>query len=301
MSELQLSFAQFRANVFNDILSSLTPNSRSFVHAAISYGQDPRLLILPNIECSALIGALGTLVLPYEIPNRANLTLSISMTLGRLNYAINAHDEIVELCNLKEEIEALALEAGLEYRSRKVTDGVRFELSNDPSVLNAPAAINILRQPQLEVAFQEFVRLQADRLILGLAEVLAKHGFRRPDIEGAYCLAIFKSMGHEANAKDILKEDFEIINSDARDPLNIVYVLKSNEPTTSPLLLCRAMQERLRERGYRVHLQPAWGFDAIHESLVPVVIERVVVETRTVEKEVPEMDWKSLIREPMLD
>lgn len=301
MSEMQLSFEQLRNDIFQGILNSLAENSHSYLHAAASYGQDPRYLILPNIGSSMLLNAFGSLILPFEIPNKPKLTLAVSMTLGRLSYTIQASDDVASLCDLAGSIEQLSLESGLKFQARTVTDGVRLELNNDPGILSAPVAINILRQAQLEIAFKEFVRLQVDRLIIGVAEILAQHGIRRHDASGVYCLAIFKHLGYDTEARMILQEEFDILGVDTRDPLNIVYSLKTKEEALAPLLLCETVQARLTEKLYNAHLMPAWGFHTLNESLAPKVIEKIVVETRIVETQPPEIDWKALIREPILD
>lgn len=301
MSEMQLSFEQLRSDIFQGILNSLADNSHSYLHAAASYGQDPRLLILPNIGSCMQLNAFGSLILPFEIPNKPKLTLAVTMTLGRLSYTIQASNELAELCDLVQSVEHLSLEAGLKFQARTVTDGVRLELTNDPGILSAPVTINILRQAQLEVAFKEFVRLQVDRMIIGVSEILAQHGVRRPDAGGVYCLAIFKHLGYDSEVRMILQEEFDIVSVDTRDALNIVYSLKTKESTAAPLLLCETVQARLADKLYHVHLMPTWGFQALNESLVPKVIEKIVVETRTVEVQPPEMDWKALIREPILD
>lgn len=301
MSEMQLSFEQLRNDIFQGILNSLAENSHSYLHAAASYGQDPRSLILPDIDLCMLLNAFGSLILPFEIPNKPKLTLAVTMTLGRLSYTIQASNEIARLCDLAGSIEQLALEAGLKFQARSVTDGVRLELTNDPGILSAPVTINILRQGQLEIAFKEFVRLQADRLIIGIAEILAQHGVRQQNAGGVYCLAIFKHLGYDTEARMILQEDFDIVAVDNRDPLNIVYSLKTKEETPAPLLLCETVQARLAEKLYHAHLMPAWGFQTLNESLVPKVIEKIVVETRIVQVMPPEMDWKALIREPIID
>jgi hypothetical protein len=301
MSEMQLSFEQLRNDIFERILCSLGENSHSFIHAAAAYGQDPASLILPNIESCMLLGSFGCLVLPYEIPNHPKLTLTVTMTLGRLNYTVMAHDGISRLCDLERAVESLAFEAGLKFNARHVSEGVRMELSNDTAMVSAPAAINILRQSQLEAAFKEFVQLQADRLIIGIAEILAQHGVRRQDVGGVYCLAVFKHLGYDTDAKIMLGEHFEILRIDDRDAMNIVYTLRSKEPTLTPLLLCRSVQDTLTEKHYRVHLEPTWGFQSFHESMAPVVVERIVVETQVVHAVIPEIDWKSMIREPIID
>jgi hypothetical protein len=301
MSEMQLSFDQLRNDIFEGILTSLNENSGNFLLCAATYNQDPYDLILPNIETSVILGSLGSLVLSYPIPDKPKLTLTISMTLGRLNYTVQAHDEVLKIMDLDREMESLTLEAGLKFHSRRVNEGSRFELLNDGAILSAPAAINILRQAQLEIAFKEFVRLQAGRIIVGLAEILATHGVRRPASEGTYCLAVFKNLGYETEAKMILEESFQILNIDNRDSLNTVYSLRTKGYTPAPLMLCETVQQRLVDQDYRVHIEPAWGFQQTHESLKPVVVERLVVETQYVEKQAPEMDWKALIREPMLD
>jgi len=303
MSEIALSFDQLRQDIFEGVLRSLGGESYSQVHTALMYGQDPRTMVLPYIGNCLQLNNYGTLILPFKITNHPDLQLSVVLTLGRLNYTIHAHRDIADICNMRDSIPALSAELGLKCQQRDVKDGVRFELCNDPTLVWAPTAINILRSPQLEHAFKEFVRLQADRLIAGISEILASHGICKPADAGFYCVALFRNMGFEQEAHDLINEDFEILNIDKRDPLNILYALRSREDTPAPIMMCDGLASRLSERGYTCSIQPSWQNGETHDSLIPYVTERIVVETKLVEVEVkpPEMDWRSKLRAPIID
>ncbi|MBD8089355.1 hypothetical protein IFT48_05110 [Pseudomonas fluorescens] len=303
MSEIALSFDQLRQDIFEGVLRSLGGDSYSELHTALMYGQDPRAMILPYIGSCIQLNNYGTLILPFKITNHPDLQLSVVLTLGRLNYTIHAHKDIAEICNMRTTIPELSAELGLKCQQRDVKDGVRFELCNDPTLVWAPTAINILRSPQLEHAFKEFVRLQADRLIAGISEVLASKGICKPADDGIYCVAVFRNMGFEKDAHDLIGEDFEILNIDKRDPMNVLYALQSKKPTPAPIMLCDGLAERLTERGYTCSIQPSWQHGDSHDSMIPFVTERIVVETQVVEVAVqpPEMDWRSKLRDPIID
>lgn len=301
MSEIALSFDQLRQDIFEGVLRSLGGDSHSELHTALMYGHDPREMILPNIDDCIQLNNYGTLILAYKIPNHPDLQLSVVLTLGRLNYTIQAHADIVEICEMNCTIPDLSAELGLKCQRRLVKDGMRFELCNDPTLVWAPTAINILRSPQLEHAFKEFVRLQADRLIAGISEILASNGIIKVADNGVYCVAVFKGMGYEEKAHQIISEDFDILSVDKRDPLNILYALKSHSPSLVPIMLCDGLQERLGEAGYSCTIKPSWHNGQTHGSLIPVVTEKVIVETRIVELAPPEMDWRSKLRDPIID
>jgi len=301
MSEIQLSFEQLRQDIFESILRSLEENSYSGLHAALTYNQDPRLMVMPNIDSCMLMNHYGALILPYDIPNHPRLQLTIGLTMGRLTYTVHTHQEMAEACDFNRTMPALAAEIGLKCQSRAVNEGARYEFTNDPNLVWAPTTLNVLRAPHLEIAFKEFVRLQADRVISGVSEILAAHGFRKPMVDGSFCVAVFKKLGYDTEARAILEQVFDILSVDSRDPLNVLYSLKTKEQTTAPLLACREIESLLIGAGYTVTLQPCWGFEALHPSIVPTVTERVVYETQLIEKPVSELDWRSMIREPMID
>lgn len=303
MSEIALSFEQLRQDIFEGILRSLGRESYSQVHTALMYGQDPGIMVLPYIDNCLQLNNYGTLILPFKITNHPDLQLSVVLTLGRLNYTIHAHSEIAEICDMRSTIPALSAELGLKCHQREVKDGVRFELCNDPTLVWAPTAINILRSSQLEEAFKEFVRLQADRLIAGISEVLSSKGICKPADPGFHCVALFRSMGFEQPAQELIREDFEILSIDKRDPLNILYALRSKEYSPAPISVCNALAERLGEQGYACSILPSWQSGEVHSSLIPFVTERIVVETKLVEVQVqpPEMDWLSMLRDPIID
>lgn len=301
MSEIALSFEQLRQEIFEGILRSLGGDAYSEMHMAIMYKVDPRSMIKPNIDDCLQLNSYGTLVLPFKIPNQADLQLSVVLTLGRLNYTLHAHSELADICDMRNSIPALSSELGLKLNQREVNEGVRFEMCNDPTLVWAPTAINILRSQQLEHAFKEFVMLQADRLIGGLSELLASKGIARSREHGDYCVVVFRNMGYENHAHEIISQDFEILGIDKRDPLNILYSLKSKQPSGAPMLLCDFLAQKLKEAGYGCSVSPSWHHGLTHDSMIPVVTERIVVETQIVEVPPAELDWREKLREPILE
>ncbi|WOF82164.1 hypothetical protein P5704_025585 (plasmid) [Pseudomonas sp. FeN3W] len=285
MSDIDLSFEQLRHDIFESVLGSLGKNNYTYIHNALVYGRDPEQIILPCREDAMLLSRYGVLSLKYDVPNNYPIYFNISLTLGRLNYSVQAHKDLVEKLDLKISLTDLAAELGIKCGCREIHDDLRFEFCNDPTLVWAPTAINILRSPQLEKAFTEFVRLQADKLIVSISGILAGKGIFKETSGGIYALLMVRSMGRSDVLEDIVNADFEILSKDTREPLNVVYSIRARERIQAPLMLLDALKEQLNESGYSCSLRPAWGFTGTHPMIDPIIKEKVVEVERLVEVE----------------
>lgn len=325
MSDIDLSFLQLRQDIFEGILSAIGDKGYTGIHNALVYGRDPEQLIIPKPEDTMLLSQYGVMSLRYPIPNNHDIYINVALTLGRLNYNIQAHKDLVDAIDLKDGVMALAAEIGIKCGIREIHDEVRFELCNDPTLVWAPTAINILRSPQLEQAFTEFVRLQANKIIVSLSGILASKGIVKPAQKGVYALLMVRSMGRSDILESIVSEHFSVVTKDAREPLNVVYAIRSNEDSEKPLVLFESLTKQLVESGYNVTIRPAWGFSEMSEMIMPLVTERIVEVERLVDKIVeveklvevekiievekiveveikpPVLDMRSLLREPRID
>lgn len=304
MSDLDLSFEQLRQDIFESILSSLGSNSHVHINNAISYGRDPEQLILPEKEDAILLGQYGTLSLRYMIPNHYPINFNIALTLGRLNYSLKINKGLADDFGiLPQSFFDLANEVGIKCGFRCINDEMMFEFYNDPTLVWAPSAINILRSQQLEHAFKEFVRLQAEKIILSIAGILANHKIVKPAPVGFYAVILVRSMGRFDIFEDILKNDFIILNKDSREPLNVLYAVRSRKESGAPLIMLDALLDELSTAGYNCAIRPAWSFSEVHQKIAPVetVVERIVevqVEKIVeVERKEPELDIASLLTE----
>lgn len=304
MSDIDLSFEQLRQDIFESILSSIGSSSYAHIHNAISYGKDPEQLILPEQEDSVLLGQYGILSMRYMIPNHYPINFNIALTLGRLNYSLKINKSVADDFGITtQSFFDLADEVGIKCGHRCINDEMHFEFYNDPTLVWAPSAINILRSKQLEHAFKEFVRLQAEKLILSISGILANHKIVKPRIPGIYAVIIIRSMGRFDIFEDILMSEFTIISKDNREPLNVLYAVRAKKDTPTPLMQLDAIIDQLSTAGYNCAVRPAWSFSDVHPKIAPIerVVEKIVeVEVEKiveVEKKEPEIDIAALLTE----
>lgn len=319
MHDIDLSFHQLRQDIFEGLVASLDKSAFVGLHAALIYGRDPDQMILPLKEEVMVLSTYGAILFRYNIPNQFPVYLTVSLTLGRLNYSIRVNESFCDELGLEKALVDLAHEIGIKCGVRHVNEEVRFEMCNDPSLVWAPTAINILRSQQLEQAFKEFVGLQASRIIFSIGSILASKGIVKDKTPGVYLLLLVRNMGRSDILEDLVREDFDIVSKDTRVPLHVVYSLRSKLDIPTPLILTQSLENRLKEAGYNCTAMPAWGFSEQHEMIQPIVIEKEVekiieievekiveVEKRVeveveIEKAEPPLDFAALLSEPLID
>ncbi len=262
MSEMLLSFEQLREDIFSDILESLKRTSYSDLHTAILSGKDPRQMLIPRPEDSMMMGKYGTLNLLFNIPDELPISLNIVLTMGRLAYTIQTDNFIARKANFTETLVDLGAELGLRCDYRALGGSVRFEYSSDGSSMSTSETISILSSTQLENAFKESVLLQVDRLVIGVANLIANAGILKSVPPGFFAICLIKSAHDEDKAEDLLREDFKIIAKDVRDPLNVVYGLISNSHDAKPLATCGSVEFKLRQHGFNCAFRPTWKYAA---------------------------------------
>jgi hypothetical protein len=249
MSDIELSFEQLREDIFDDVLSSIRTASFSDLHTVIICGQDPRQLVLPRPDDALLLSQYGTLGLQFNVPGQDSISLNIVLTMGRLGYAVKVHEKMVEHSNLGHKLKGLAGELGLHCDVHHVGQMVRHEYCNEPSLVWASTTLDILRSDQLEDAFKEFVLLQVDRLIIGIANLLAAAGFVEEAPAGEFAICQIRHAHNQLEAEQILNKHFEIVTKDERNPTNVLYGLVS-ENESGIERLCRQVQAELKNEGY---------------------------------------------------
>lgn len=261
MSEMTLSFEQLREDIFTDILASLKRTSYSDLHTAILSGKDPRQMLIPRPEDSMMMGKYGTLNLLFNIPDEMPISLNIVLTMGRLAYTIQTDSYISTKANLYDTLIDLGAELGLRCDYRALGGSVRFEYSSDGASMSTAETISILSSPQLESAFKESVLLQVDRLVIGVANLIANAGMLKSNPPGFFAICLIKSAHDEAVAEALLEDDFTIISKDSRDPLNVVYGLISKDQDAKPLATCGIVEFKLRQHGFTCAFRPTWKYD----------------------------------------
>lgn len=256
MSITDFSFEQLREEIFNNVLESLKPQSYSDIHSALHSGFDPRQLVMPRPVDAYLAHQYGLLSLQFRIPHEFPLSLTIMLTMGRLGYSIQVHDQISKRASLKTKFQELALELGLRCDTRDVARMTRFEYCNEPSLVWSNTTIDILTSRQLEYAFKEFVGLQVDRMIIGIANILAAAGmlYKVPDNQFALCM-IRRSV-NESAMETALEEHFRIVARDVRDPKNKIYGLTTlAAPSVHPVQFYREVEASLKAKGHEVSIR----------------------------------------------
>jgi hypothetical protein len=265
MSGFTLSFEQLREAIFSGILDSLTKKSYSDLHTAVISGKDPRQIILPRPEDAMLMCNYGTLNLNFNIPDEYPVSLTIVMTMGRIGYTIQAESHLCERGNLRQGLFDLGVELGLTCDWRSVRGVERFEYSDAHNLFSTEDIMNILAAPQLEFGFKEFMKLQVDRLVIGVATLLADAGLHKEVPPGFFALCVMDSVINEQMAEAILQEKFFIFSKDDRDSQHTVYGLVSLSNSAKPLKTCEAVASRLRVCGFDCSFRPTYKYLAIDD------------------------------------
>lgn len=262
MSEIQLSFEQLREDIFTDILKSLERTSYSDLHTAILSGKDPRQMLTPRPEDAMLMGRYGTLNLQFNVPDDHPVSLSVVLTMGRLAYTIQSDIYVAERANLlRESLMHLGAELGMNCVHRSVGGIVRFEYSTSGVGMSTSETIAILESPQMESAFKESVLLQVDRLVVGVADLIASAGILKSIPPGFFAICQINRAHDEKQAEAILSNNFRIIAKDDRDPLNVIYGLISIDQDAKPLSTCAYVEEVLREHGFKCAFRPTYKYE----------------------------------------
>ena len=265
MSGINLSFEQLREAIFSGILDSLTRKSFSDLHNSVISGKDPRQIVLPRPEDAMNMGNYGTLNLNFKIPDEYPISLTIVLTMGRISYTVQAQSNLCHRGGLRQAMFDLGVELGLTCDWRVARGVERFEYSNAYNILSTEDIMNILGAPQLEFGFKEFVKLQVDRLVIGIANILADAGLHREVPPGFFALCVMNSVTNEALAERILKETFHIFAKDTRDSNHTVYGLVSRDDDAKPLMTCANVTARLRVAGFECAFRPTFKYEAIDE------------------------------------
>jgi hypothetical protein len=146
---------------------------------------------------------------------------------------------------------------------RSVRGVERFEYSDAHNLLSTEDTMNILAAPQLEFGFKEFMKLQVDRLVIGVATLLADAGLHKDVPPGFFALCVMDSVINEAMAESILREKFFIFSKDDRDSKHTVYGLVSLSNDAKPLKTCESVASRLRVCGFDCAFRPTFKYLAI--------------------------------------
>lgn len=266
MSAIALSFEQLREAIFRGILESLNRKSYSDLHTAVLSGKDPRQIVLPRPEDAMYMGNYGTLSLNFIIPDEYPLSLNIGLTMGRISYSVQAESYLCERQGVRQGLVDLGAELGLRCDWRKLRKVERFEFSDDRNVITTEDTLNILKTHQLETAFKEFFILQVDRLVIGIASLLADAGVHKEIPAGIFAICVVTSGHTEEEVAAELREDFTIIARDTRDSAHIVYGLVSAKEDAKPILTCGTAESRLRKSGIECTFRPTFKFMSIDDD-----------------------------------
>ncbi|WP_338924170.1 hypothetical protein V0M98_38795 (plasmid) [Pseudomonas silesiensis] len=293
MSEITLSFEQLREAIFGGILDSLVKKSYSDLHTAVISGKDPRQIILPRPEDAMHMGNYGTLNLNFNIPDEYPVSLTIVLTMGRIAYTVQAESHLCQRGNLRQGMFDLGVELGLNCDWRVVRGVERFEYSDSQNLLSTEDIMNILGAPQLEFGFKEFMTLQVDRLVIGVANLLADAGLHREVPAGFFALCVMDSFNNEHLAEAILKEKFHIFAKDARDSKHTVYGLVSVSDDAKPLKTCASVAARLRVAGFECAFRPTFKYLAIDDQSLDhfVPVEPLVAHKTSTSKSTSDGDY----------
>lgn len=266
MSSIALSFEQLRDAIFRGILESLQRNSYSDLHTAVVSGKDPRQIVLPRPEDAMCMGNYGTLSLNFNIPDEYPLSLNIGFTMGRISYTVQVESYLCERAGVRQGLVDLGAELGLRCDWRQMRKVERFEFSDDRNVVSTEDTLNILQAHQLETAFKEFIILQVDRLVIGIASLLSDAGVHKEIPSGIFALCVVNSGQTEEDFCKEISDYFTIFACDSRDPSHVVYGLVSVNEDAKPIQTCSTVESRLRKAGIECTFRPTFKFMSIDDE-----------------------------------
>lgn len=278
MSAIALSFEQLREAIFRGILESLHRKSYSDLHTAVVSGKDPRQIVLPRPEDAMYMGNYGTLSLNFNIPDEYPLSLNIGFTMGRISYSVQVESYLCERTGVRHGLVDLGAELGLRCDWRQMRKVERFEFSDDRNVVSTEDTLNILQTHQLETAFKEFIILQIDRLVIGIASLLADAGVHKEIPPGIFAICVVNSGNSEEQVEAQLRENFTIFARDTRDSSHVVYGLVSVKDDAKPILTCGTAESRLRKAGIECTFRPTFKFTSIDDECSGVQTPKLEVE-----------------------
>lgn len=242
MSGFELDFEQLRDDIFSELSETVDAFDYCGLHAAIQTGFDPRQLAWPKPQTALTMPNYGTLSFEFHLPLGRPAIFSILFSLDRLSYSIQIDSPTALKSNMRSELTALSVELGLRCDIREVGKTVRIEISSVSDTAWSDSVISVLKDLHNEGGFKESVRLRTERLMIGLAAILAAGGIIRR-AQGAYLILLVKNAHDISELNRLIDKAFERAVTDNRDGLNYIYALVTKEPDPNSIAVSECIEE----------------------------------------------------------